>query len=131
MRLSDTLREALVQAAGQLLAGLLVLFAAAPALASESAVTPVIEVAAFGVQPADPKAAISHNRVYASLIGQPASTRVFHQDSWAQILRRLKVAPDTAPDKAFLGQLPELVPAKYVRLRDASGHSQRRSSTMC
>jgi hypothetical protein len=87
-------------------------------------VSPVIEVAAFGVQPAHPDAAWRRAANYPALGGHPGSTRILHQDRWTKVLQRLNVAADTAIDPAILARLPELVPGKFVRLRDTSDPRQ-------
>jgi murein DD-endopeptidase MepM/ murein hydrolase activator NlpD len=81
---------------------------------------PVIEVAAFGVQASAPSLAARAGVLYPDYGSRPVSTRVFYQDSWRNILQRLQVTTPAALDAAYLAEFPDLVPAKYVRVREDS-----------
>lgn len=104
-----------------LLAGLLAWQASFGAWAADAAVQPVIEVAAFGVLPAETEATTPGTSDIP-----PRATRVLHRDTWAQVLQRLHVTwpqPGAAPSVVDWSAWPELVPAKYVRLRQDGAES--------
>jgi murein DD-endopeptidase MepM/ murein hydrolase activator NlpD len=103
---------------------LLILVPCAGALGDSQTVAPVIEVAAFGVQPVRAEASPATSRAYPGYAARPRSTRVFHDDSWTRVLERLQIVPPHLSGTAGLTGLPELLPAKFVRLRDEPDQAQ-------